>query len=255
MTMLTPLGRGGPSRRRRRNQAIRHAIVLMLALIMLVAAGVTAWWFTFRPTTSVAALPVCPTPTVTSYPPVATIPAKSIKVNVYNSTSRQGLAARVAADLRTRGFAITSVANDPLHKMIIAPAEIRYGPAGEKAAQTLALQVQGAVAAPDNRKSATVDLVLGMGFTALRTPAEVKAAAAPGGTSSTAKPASPTATTGSASSAGSTAAAAAAGGQPTASAGATCVPVPTVTITAPGFLPSPTPSTAKATKATSSKSP
>ena len=262
MTMLTPLGRGGSAPRRRRNQAIRHAIVLLLALALLVAAGVTAWWYTFRTSTVVAALPACPTPTVTSNPPVVTIATKSIRVNVFNATSRQGLAARVAAELRTRGFVVTGVANDPLRKMVIAPAEIRYGPAGRAAAQTLALQVSGAVAAPDGRKNATVDLVLGMGFTALRSPAEVKSAAAPG------KPAATTRAGASAKSSGAgttvspavttspaTSGAGATGRPGATSAGASCAPVPTVTVTAPGFLPSPPSPTAKARAGTSSPSP
>ena len=207
MTMFTPPGRGARAPRRRSSGVLRHAIVLMLALILVVGAGVGAWWFTLR-SQPAAPLPACPTPTVTATPQIAPAPVAAVKVNVYNATSRQGLAGRVSSDLKARGFGTLKVANDPLKKTVPGAAEIRFGPAGESAAETVRRQVEGATVVVDDRKDATVDLVLGQAFTALRKAEEASAAPTPA-PSASAVP-SPAATP-----------------EPD----ATCAPVPAVTVT------------------------
>src|SRR5579859_2735457 len=48
-----------------------------------------------------------------------------IKVNVYNSTDRHGLAAATAALLKQRGFTVLKVTNDPLKANLTVSAQIR----------------------------------------------------------------------------------------------------------------------------------
>ncbi|HSF26327.1 MAG TPA: LytR C-terminal domain-containing protein [Actinomycetes bacterium] len=215
MSMYTPPGRGARSSRRRRSGVLRHAIVLVLALVLVVGAGVGAWWFTLR-SQPAAPLPACPTPTVTVAAPISPAPVAEVKVNVYNATSRQGLAGRVSTALKERGIAVLKVANDPLKKTVPGTAEIRFGPAGESAAETVRLLIDGATLVVDKRTDATVDVVLGQGYTTLRTAEEAAAAA-------TAAPTPPAGDATGGATAPTTA--------PTATA--TCVPVPPVTVTAP----------------------
>lgn len=91
-------------------------------------------------------------------------PAPSeIKVAVYNTTFREGLAADVAAELRERGFATGETGNDPSGAYLPEEvAVIRYGPDGQKAAQRLADHVEDAdLQRVDSRRGTSVDLVLG----------------------------------------------------------------------------------------------
>ena len=90
-------------------------------------------------------------------------------MNVYNATTRKGLAKSTSVELAARGFRTGKVSNDPSKKIIAASAEIRFGPAGAVNAKVVAAQVVGAVLVPDNRRDATVDFVLGEGFAALAT--------------------------------------------------------------------------------------
>jgi ABC-type uncharacterized transport system permease subunit len=88
-------------------------------------------------------------------------------VNVYNSTTIDGLAARVAAALRQRKFVVRTVANDPRHSRATGTAVVRYGTKGTAAARLVAAQVPGATLERDRRHGSTVDLVVGKGFRAL----------------------------------------------------------------------------------------
>ncbi|QFQ29394.1 hypothetical protein EEW87_002195 [Janibacter melonis] len=91
-------------------------------------------------------------------------PAPSeIRVSVYNTTFREGLAADVAADLRSRGFRTGETGNDPSGAFLPEEAAvIRYGPDGQKAAKRLADHVEGAeLQRVEGRKGMSVDLVLG----------------------------------------------------------------------------------------------
>jgi hypothetical protein len=102
--------------------------------------------------------------------------AGQIKLNVYNSTDRHGLAASAANVLRQRGFAIGKVTNDPLKADLAVAAQIRGGSASAAAMRVVAAEVQGSQLRPDARTDGTVDLVLGTGFTALASPDQVSAA-------------------------------------------------------------------------------
>ena len=85
----------------------------------------------------------------------------------------------MATELRKRGFRVGKVENDPLERKVTGAAEIRNSTVGADAARTVTAQVGTVVAVPDQRKDATVDLVLGAGFRALQPPAAAAAALSP----------------------------------------------------------------------------
>jgi hypothetical protein len=90
-----------------------------------------------------------------------------VKINVYNSTSKTGLAKETAQSLSQRGFKILKVANDPEGKKIAGVAQIRYGPKGEASAKLLLLYVPGADMINDYRTSKRIDLSTGKTFSGL----------------------------------------------------------------------------------------
>ncbi|GAA6527675.1 LytR C-terminal domain-containing protein [Intrasporangium sp. DVR] len=133
----------------------RRRATVTLAVLLLGLAGAFYYASTyFRETTPRPG----PCTTVVAQAPLT--PA-DVTINVYNATGRQGLALATSKRAADRGFKIANVSNDPLKKTIKAPAQIRYGPAGEESAKLLAQHVKGAVLARDKRKGDTVDLVLG----------------------------------------------------------------------------------------------
>ena len=166
MSMLTPLGKGGRQTVRRGSRPSRRGAVLLAVLLTAALTG-TAWWVAHRDTTDTAAAAprrTCPKP---STPPAAVAP-KAVKVNVYNATDQRGLASRVAAELKRRGFHVGKVDNDPLKRQVTGAAEVRSSTAGAGAARTVSAQVGTVVAVPDQRANASVDLVLGAAFVRLQ---------------------------------------------------------------------------------------
>lgn len=114
-------------------------------------------------------------PEPSASPPATTACADpaDVAVNVYNATSRDGLAAGVAEDLRARGFDVRTVANDPRGAEVTGVAQVRHGSAGQDGARSVAAHVTDAQQVRDGRKRATVDLVLGPRFTSLADGGEV----------------------------------------------------------------------------------
>lgn len=127
-----------------------------LAVVILALAGV----FYYASTYFREAGPK-PTAACTTVTPVAPLRPADVSVNVYNATTRSGLAGSTSKDLAKRGFKIKNVANDPLKKKVAKAAEIRYGASGKQSAELLASHVPGAVLVKDKRKDDSVDLVLG----------------------------------------------------------------------------------------------
>jgi hypothetical protein len=101
--------------------------------------------------------------------------ARRVQVRVYNSTARDGLARSVGDQLRSRGFAVITVANDPLIDIrdVQGSAEVRYGPMGAKQADLVRRQVPGAKVFRDAREDSVVDLALGRAYRRLATAAEL----------------------------------------------------------------------------------
>jgi hypothetical protein len=175
--MFTPPGVGGrrPVRRSRRRT---HWGILLLAVLLTLALAGVAWWLSQRgdddPVTA-APRRTCPDPR----PAPKVVPPSAVTVNVYNATERRGLAGTVATQLRKRGFHVAKVDNDPLERKVTGAAEVRSSTVGADAARTVTAQVGTVVAVPDQRKDATIDLVLGAGFHALQPPAAAVAAMSP----------------------------------------------------------------------------
>ncbi len=143
----------------------RRATITLVSLLLILFF---AFWYAFsyyrasvaEPSTDITASCVTISP--------GSIVPSTTHVNVYNSTKRNGLAGRTARELELREFIIDKVANDPKHKKITAPAEIRYGKKGTRRAQLVKAQIgKGAVMVKDKRNNAIIDLVLGTGFKSL----------------------------------------------------------------------------------------
>ena len=98
--------------------------------------------------------------------------AQAVTVNVYNATDKAGLAAKTADELKKRGFTVGKVGNAPsaLDKKVPGTAELVAGQAGIGAATLLGSQVTGAATMADERTDASVDFVIGDGYSALLDP-------------------------------------------------------------------------------------
>ncbi|MBS2962728.1 LytR C-terminal domain-containing protein [Actinocrinis puniceicyclus] len=165
---------------RNRTKRRHRLIVTSIVAALLLAAGGYGVVSLMRPSTKTRAASGCPAPSnaAAAARKVGTqLPtAAQIKLNVYNSTDRRGLAAATAAELKQRGFTIAKVTNDPLKAKLAIPAQIRGGVASAPSMRVVAAEVGGSQELSDNRTDGTVDLVLGTGFTTLATPEQVSAA-------------------------------------------------------------------------------
>ena len=145
----------------RRGRRIRAFITLVLVLLMLFFA----FWYAYSYYKASGETKASPTPTCTTR--AAAPQPSTTTVNVYNATQRDGLAAKTAAEVRKRGFKVSTVSNDPLQKKVTGTAEVRFGKAGAPASKLVIALVKGAKPVQDARTDASVDLVLGARFTAL----------------------------------------------------------------------------------------
>lgn len=143
-------------RRYRVRRQRRSAIVIVVVLLGLGGAFYYASTY-FRDTAPK------PTPCTTAAPVVPLEPA-DVSLNVYNSTSRRGLAAAVAKTATERGFKVKAVGNDPLKATIAQTAQIRFGSEGAASAELVKSHVPQAVLVDDKRKGDTIDLVVGQGW-------------------------------------------------------------------------------------------
>jgi hypothetical protein len=167
MTTLTS------TRRRRRPVWVPVVIVLAVVAVLFAAGFGIATWLQ-RDTSDVVTaefgeLPSTPEPCETSLViPAEVLPSKdTVVLNVYNSTKRAGLAARVARDFKSEGFRINKVANDPRGERIEGVAEIRFGPNARLAAELVEYYLAGATMVELSRPGPRVDVSLGRGYTSL----------------------------------------------------------------------------------------
>lgn len=94
--------------------------------------------------------------------PVPPPAAKSVKMNVYNTTYKAGLSGEVAKKLQKRGFQILKNGNDPQRQFLRDDvALIRHGERGEPAARRAKLQFKKARLVQDGRDGTDVDVVIG----------------------------------------------------------------------------------------------
>lgn len=162
--MLTPRGAGGHKVVRRRG-TVRRVVVAVIVLLAIGGAAGAAWWqASDSPDSTTAARPRCPEPS----PAPTVVPATKVRVNVYNATDKKGLAGRVATQLRNRGFKVAKIDNDPARRVVTGVAEVRSSSLGAGPARTVGAQVDSFVAVPDQRRDASVDLVIGAAFIHLR---------------------------------------------------------------------------------------
>ena len=149
------------ARQRRR----RSLIVIGVVLLGLFFAFWYAWSYYQADNSARATRP--PPATCAPYDPNVATP-ENTKVNVYNASSRNGLAGSVAKSLAERGFVIGRVANDPSNRKAPKIAEIRFGPDGAPQARLLrATLPKGTVLFNDKRKGATTDVAVGPKYTTL----------------------------------------------------------------------------------------
>lgn len=97
-------------------------------------------------------------------------PPQDITVNVYNSTTKKGLALTASQALAGQRFRIQTVSNDPLRKQVTGVAEIRYAKATTAQAKVLAARFPGAKLVQDKRTDGILDVALGEKFTKVTNP-------------------------------------------------------------------------------------
>jgi hypothetical protein len=154
-----------PSRRRRR---ILHGVVLVL-LVGLIAAGIVLALAIMNgqvriPTAERSTPPasVCPEATYDYTPP------DKIHLNVFNSTSRPGLAKSVADEFGARKFMVVSVANTTSSYRGVAL--VVSGAAGQSAAFTVQRNLPGSDYLQDDRTDPSVDVILTGDYKELASP-------------------------------------------------------------------------------------
>jgi hypothetical protein len=110
---------------------------------------------------------------------------KDVTVDVLNGTATAGLAATAAAALKNDGFAVGTTGNAPSP---VTQTLVRYGPAAEQQARTVAAAVPGSVLQADPAAGSAVQLVIGPGYStvvpvqvAAPTPAPSAAPSSPAG--------------------------------------------------------------------------
>jgi len=102
----------------------------------------------------------------------------AFKVNVFNATTKAGLAGRTADEFTKRGFTVDKKGNAPaeLDKKVPGTAVVIAGPAGAGAATLISSQIAGATVSTDARTDNSVDVVVGDSYNTLLD--ETQAAAA-----------------------------------------------------------------------------
>ncbi|GGL45791.1 LytR C-terminal domain-containing protein [Phycicoccus endophyticus] len=149
--------------RQRRRRSLTTIGVVLLGLFFAFWYGLSYWRADEEARAGGDAAPTC-----RPYDPDERVPAQ-VTVNVYNATTRNGLAARTAGQLERQGFVIGKIANDPTDRKTPKVAEVRYGTAGTPDARLVKKVLpKGTKNVQLKRKGATVDVVLGTRFKALR---------------------------------------------------------------------------------------
>ncbi|NUT72523.1 LytR C-terminal domain-containing protein [Pseudarthrobacter sp. C4D7] len=155
----------GTARIRRRTL---HGVVLVL-LIGLIAAGIILALAIINGRLKLPSAQPAPTP-VASCPASMFdyTPTGTVNVNVYNSTSRPGLARSAADELLARRFVVGNVAN--ISAGYRGVAAVVSGSAGQASAFTVQRHVPGSDYFQDGRTDASVDVILAQDFKALVPP-------------------------------------------------------------------------------------
>ncbi|MHA7180042.1 LytR C-terminal domain-containing protein [Arthrobacter sp. MDB2-24] len=161
--------------RRVSTRRIRHGIVLVLLVGLLAAAVYTALALA-RGDISIGPLGA----SGASPAPTSTCPAglfdyqdpSSITVNVYNSTTIDGLAGTVAEQLRGRAFAVKGIGNREVGATGMT-AIIVSGEGGRANAFTVQRTIPESIYVADEREDRSVDVILGSSYKDLVPPEAV----------------------------------------------------------------------------------
>lgn len=160
----------------RRRRHFRHGVVLVLVTVMLAVAAFAGWMVLTRQWV-VPGLDSDSVAVVDDRCPVeefAYADNNTVTVNVYNATGRAGLAAKVATQLRDRGFKIGVVANRRLTYDATIGVVISGGQ-GRSEALSVQRNVAGTKYVTDTRRrDETVDVILGSSFKSLTTRDKVR---------------------------------------------------------------------------------
>jgi len=163
----------------------RRPLPALVALVALLILTAIVWWRVVNRDDSsgsgTKATP-SPTPTCTSGgatspgAPVTTKPSE-VTVQVLNSTSRSGIAAKARQALLKAGFRSPHIAtNDSPSVSIRQSAQIRFGPSGKRGAQLLQYYFPGSVLKQVSSTTATVVVSLGDAYQSVASSATVQAA-------------------------------------------------------------------------------
>lgn len=142
-----------------------HGVVLVLLLGLIAAGVITALAVLEGKLKIQAAAPAeqkvstCPDATFNYVPPA------KINVNVFNSTSRAGLASSVGKELLARKFVVGAVAN--IEATYRGSAAVVSGAAGQSAAFTVQRHLPGSDYFQDSRTDGSVDVILAQQYNAL----------------------------------------------------------------------------------------
>ncbi|WP_024796844.1 envelope integrity protein Cei [Tomitella biformata] len=186
--MVALITNGHSTDRRGRPFRRRHTIPALIAVGALVALVLITWSFALSRTADTVAATACNAPSAadsavegepahalgtradgtilrTSSP----APLWDTPVRVFNANGQSGQAAQVAAQFSDIGFAPApdnQVSNDPVYtkQNLQCQGQIRYGEAGEAAANTVWLAMPCAELIRDSRTDNTVDVALGTLF-------------------------------------------------------------------------------------------
>ncbi|HJV98970.1 MAG TPA: LytR C-terminal domain-containing protein [Arthrobacter sp.] len=159
---------GDPDNPVRLRRRVVHGVVLVLLLGLIVAAIIVAVAIVSGqlkiPTTEASNEPAAACPAATfDY-----TPNDQINLNVYNSTSRPGLARSVADEFLARKFVVGAVANtDAGYRGVAA---VVSGAAGQSAAFSVQRNLPGSDYFQDGRTDASVDVILAGDYEALVAP-------------------------------------------------------------------------------------
>lgn len=138
---------------------ITHAVVLVL-LLSLVVAGLVLVGMIQRGELDLKIGSGRPTPTPFACPTeTLDYPANTaVLVNVYNGGSVEGMAGKVADELKKRGYQVQEIDNHD--SALLAPTVVISGPSGHAAAFNMQRNFPNSEYVEDDREGATVDVVL-----------------------------------------------------------------------------------------------
>ncbi|GGC90392.1 hypothetical protein GCM10011512_16650 [Tersicoccus solisilvae] len=171
--------------RARHRRRLLHGLVLIVALVVLASSLilVLAMLQGYRPFPEAAPASTpsaTPAPTVNAAgcPVVPVVPAAPgrVRVGVFNTTTTPGLAAAVAARLRSQGMVVSGIGNRTVTDRV--PVVVVAGKAGRPAALAVQRRIPGSVYREDGRTGTAVDLLLGTGFQRVADAGGVNATAA-----------------------------------------------------------------------------